>query len=59
MAILQVVAVDRNAFEAILTDKRAEIRVFEIGTDKPEAIEAEMRKYKQDFSLSSLQTVAQ
>ena len=59
MAIIQMVAVDRKAFDAILADKRAEIRVFEIGKDKKEAIESEMRKYKKDFSLDAFRVVAQ
>ena len=59
MAIIHVVAVNPHAFDAVLTDKRPEMRVFEIGKDKPEAIEAEMRKYKKDFSLSAFQVVAQ
>jgi len=53
------VAVYRSAFTAILTDKRPEIRVFEIGKTPPAAIEAELRKYKKDFSLESLKVNAQ
>jgi hypothetical protein len=59
MAIIHIVAVDRNAFAPILEDKRPEIKVFEIGKDKKEAIEAEMRKYKKDFSLDAFKVVAQ
>jgi len=59
MAIIQVVAVNRGAFAAIFADKRPEIRVFEIGKDKKEAIEAEMRKYKKDFSLDAFRVLAQ
>lgn len=58
MAIIHVVAVDRNALAPMLADKRSEVRVFEIGVDKPEAIEKEMKKYKKDFTLDSLQVVA-
>ncbi len=58
MAIIQVVAVNRQAFQAILAATDTDIRVFEIGKDKPEKIEAEMRKHKRDFSLNSLRTVA-
>ena len=58
MAIVHLVAVDRNAFAAILADKRAEIKVFEIGVDKPEAIEKELKKFKKDFNLDALQVVA-
>jgi len=58
MAIIQVVAVDRHAFDTILADKRPEIRVFEIGKDKPDAIEAEMKKHKKDFRLDAFRVVA-
>jgi hypothetical protein len=59
MAIVQYVAAYRSAFSVILADKRPEIRVFEIGKTPPAAIEAEMRKYKKDFSLESLRVYAQ
>lgn len=59
MTILQLVAVDRHAFDAILNDKRSEIRLFEIGKDSKENIEAEMRKFKRDFSLEGFRVFAQ
>ena len=59
MAIVHYVAVDRKAFAPILADKRAEIRVFETGVDRPEKIEAELKKFKKDFTLDSLKVVAQ
>jgi hypothetical protein len=59
MAIVHFVAVDRKAFASILADTRAEIRVFEIGKHSRDAIEKEMKKYKQDFDLDSLEVVAQ
>lgn len=59
MAIVQVVAADRAALAPFLNDKRPEIRVFEIGRDSKEKIEAELRKYKSDFDLASFQVVAQ
>jgi hypothetical protein len=58
MAIVQVVAADRSAFAAIRADNRPEVRIFEIGKDKPAAIEAEMRKYKKNFSLDDIQVSA-
>jgi hypothetical protein len=58
MAIIHLVAVDRNALAPILADKRAEIRVFEIGKDTQQEIEKELRKYKADFSLDALKVVA-
>ena len=59
MAILHLVAEDRNAFAPVLADKRSELRVFEIGKDTPEVIEKEMKKFKKDFTLDSLKVVAQ
>lgn len=59
MAIVQVVAADRHAFDSILADKRSEMRVFEIGKDKPEAIQNELRKFRKDFDLQNFQVVAQ
>ena len=59
MAIIQIVAADWRAFDAVLSDKRAEIRVFEIGKDKKGEIEKEMRKYKKDFDLASFQVAAE
>jgi hypothetical protein len=58
MAILHLVAVDRSAFAPMLADKRAEVRVFEIGVDKPEAIEKELKKFKKDFTLDAMKVVA-
>jgi hypothetical protein len=59
MAIIHVVAVNRNAFAAIFADTRPEVKVFEIGKDKPAAIEAALQMYKANFSLDALQVVAQ
>ena len=59
MAIIHVVAADRNAFQAILADTRPEIRVFEIGKDTPAAINAALRQYKQNFDLDSFKVVVQ
>jgi len=59
MAIIQIVAADHSAFDAILSDKRPEIRVFEIGTSKKNDIEQELKKFKKDFDLENFQVVAQ
>jgi hypothetical protein len=59
MAIVHYVAVDPKAFDAIRADKRGEVRVFEIGKHKKEDIEKELKKFKKDFTLDSLQVVAQ
>jgi hypothetical protein len=58
MAIVQYVAVNRHAFDTIFADTRPEIKVFEIGKDKPEVIEAFMRGHKKDFKLADLRVVA-
>ena len=58
MAILHLVAADRAAFDAILNDKRPEIRVFEVGKHGKDTIEQEMKKYKKDFTLDSIRVVA-
>jgi hypothetical protein len=59
MAIIHIVASNRHAFDAILADKRPEIRVFEIGRDSRVAIEAEMQKYKAGFDLTKFEVRAQ
>lgn len=56
MAIVHYVAMNRSA--TIFADTRPEIRVFEIRKVAPAAIEAEMQKYKANFTLSSVQVVA-
>jgi hypothetical protein len=58
MAIVHLVAVDRNAFQAIFADTRPEIRVFEIGKATRTQIETEMGKYKAGFNLDALKVVA-
>ncbi len=59
MAILHLVAADHHAFDAILADKRSEVRVFEIGKDSKDSIEKELKKFRKDFDLTSFQVVAQ
>jgi len=59
MVIVHVVAVDRHAFDAIFADARPEIKVFEIGKDTREAIEAFMQMHKAGFTLDALRVVAQ
>jgi hypothetical protein len=54
MAIVQFVAADRKAFQSILADKRPEIRVFEIGKDGRNVVEAELKKFKKDFNLDTM-----
>ena len=58
MAIVHLVALDRNAFQAIFADKRPEVKVFEIGKDSRAAIEKEMQKHKKDFNLDNFKVLA-
>ena len=48
-AIVEFVARDRSAFEAILADKS--ITVFEKGKDRPRDIEAALQKHRKDFTF--------
>ncbi len=59
MAIVQMVAADHHAFDAILADKRGDIRVFEIGVTPAAEIDKELKKFKKDFELSSFRVMAQ
>lgn len=59
MAILHVVAASRKALDAILNDKRAEVKVFELGKHGKDAIETEMKRYKKDFNLEKFEVSAQ
>jgi hypothetical protein len=59
MVIIHVVAVNRHAFDTIFADKRPEIKVFEIGVDSQQTIEAFMQKHKAGFSLDRLRVMAQ
>jgi hypothetical protein len=59
MMIVHVVAVDRHAFDTIFADTRPEIKVFEVGKDSRQTIEAFMQQFKANFNLDSLRVVAQ
>ena len=58
-AIVHMVAADRHAFDALLADKRAEIKVFEIGKHGKDAIEGEMKKVRKNFDLEKFRVVVQ
>jgi hypothetical protein len=49
-ALVEFVARDRSAFQAIFNDKS--VTVFEKGKDKKPDIEKGLKKYKKDFDLS-------
>lgn len=59
MAIVQYVAVDRNAFATILADTRPEVKIFEIGVNTRAEIEAVLQAHKAGFSLDMLQLPVQ
>jgi hypothetical protein len=59
MAIIHLVASNHHAFDALLNDKRPEIRVFEIGKHDRATIERELRLVKKDFDLDKFRVVAQ
>ena len=54
-ALVEYVAKDPSAFQAILNDKS--IKVFVKGKDKKGDIEAELKKYKKDFDLNKFGVV--
>jgi hypothetical protein len=53
-ALVQLVARDRAAFNAIFEDNRADVKLFEKGKDSRSDIETEFRKYKKNFDLDTL-----
>ena len=58
MAIVHLVATNKKAFDALVNDKRLDIRVFEVGKHGKDTIETELKKYKKDFSLEKFRVVA-
>jgi hypothetical protein len=52
-AVVEFVARDRSAFRAILSEKRADVRVFEKGKARKTDIDTEVRKFKADFDLDN------
>jgi hypothetical protein len=59
MVIVHMVAVNHHAFDAVLADTRTEVKVFEIGKDSRQTIEAFMQMYRAGFSLDQLRVLAQ
>jgi hypothetical protein len=54
-ALVEFVARDRQAFEAIFKDKS--VKVFEKGKDKKDDIDKELKKFKKDFDIEKLGAV--
>lgn len=59
MAIVQMVAVNHHAFDTVLADTRPEVKIFEIGKDSRQTIEAFMQMYRAGFNLDAFRVVAQ
>jgi hypothetical protein len=57
MAIVHLVAADRNALQAVLADTRPEIKVFEVGKATRQQFETEMGMYKAGFNLDTLRVI--
>lgn len=51
LALVEFVARDRAAFDAILKDSNPEVKVFEKGKAKRADIEKEFKRHKKDFDL--------
>jgi hypothetical protein len=52
-AIVEMVARNRSAFQAILTDKRPDVVVFERGKQTQAQMEAGIQAYKKGFTLNT------
>jgi hypothetical protein len=52
-AIVEMVAIDRSAFQAILADKRPDVLVFQHGKNTQAQMEAGIQQYKKGFSLAT------
>lgn len=50
-AIVTLKAVDRKAFAQILSERRADVKIFEPGKIRKEDAEVEIRKEKKDFDI--------
>jgi hypothetical protein len=58
MAIIHIVAANRNAFAGVLSDKRPEILVFEPGKQTRQAIETALGAYRKGFTLAGFDVEA-
>ena len=56
-ALVEFVARDESAFQALLGDKRSDVKVFKKGKSKPEDILKEFRKHKKDFRPDMLEVL--
>jgi hypothetical protein len=56
-ALVEFVARNRVAFQAVATANRPDVRVFHKGRNSRAEIETEFRRYRQSFSLDQLRTI--
>lgn len=59
LAVMELAARDRSAFQALLNDRRPEVRVFERGKSRREEVEAEVRRHIRNFDLTQFGVRAQ
>ncbi len=59
MAVVQYVAVDRNAFQSIFADTRPEVLIFEIGKVDRSVIETALQQFKKGFNLDTMKLPVQ
>jgi hypothetical protein len=56
-ALIELVARDRSAFDDILKENRADVRIFERGKSARAQIEQEFRKHKRNFDLDHFEVI--
>ena len=55
-ALVELVAVDRSAFSAILNSRLPGVKVFERGKNTKDEVELEFKKFKKDFAFDDRET---
>ena len=58
LALVELVAYNREAFKDLLADTRPDVKVFIKGKHERDDIEKEFKKHKKDVNLDSFATVA-
>jgi len=58
LALVELVAYNREAFKDLLADTRPDVKVFIKGKHERDDIEEEFKKHKKDVNLDSFATVA-
>ena len=52
LALVEFVALNPAAFQAILADKRPQVKTFRRGSTKKDDIDKEFKKYRKDFDIN-------